>query len=162
ASAYRDHLDDAPRAIEFLRRVMGDREGGAELALAAARELTPLLALSHLVAERCTVLEQMAALETDPSARRSILIQAAQIASGELVDHAWAARAWRAVLAFDATDREALDGLVQVLESARLFSELVDALGARAAIADAAQARKDRGRIARIHATELGAAGQAI
>jgi tetratricopeptide (TPR) repeat protein len=134
----------------------------ADIVLPAARELEPLLASQHVAAERCAVLDKIAALEKNKTARRDALGEVARIASTVLADPERAARAWKARLDDDPADREALDGLVAVFESARRWSELIEALDKRAAVAAPEVARQDRARIASVFAGELDAIGQAI
>jgi Tfp pilus assembly protein PilF len=159
---YRDKLGDAPRAIALLSSVVDARDLTPDIVLPAARELEPLLASQHVAAERCAVLDKIASLERNKAARREALGEVARISSAVLADPDRAARAWKARLDDDASDREALDGLVGVYESARRFAELIEALDKRAALAEPAVARKDRARIAAVYAGELDAVGQAI
>ncbi|HMI85354.1 MAG TPA: tetratricopeptide repeat protein [Polyangiaceae bacterium] len=159
---YRDQIGDAPRAIALFSSVVDGRDLAADIVLPAARELEPLLASQHVAAERCAVLDKIAALETNKAARRDALGEVARMSGAVLADPERAARAWRARLDDDATDREALDGLVTVFESARRWGDLIDALDKRAAMAEPAVARADRARIAAVFAGELDAVGQAI
>jgi tetratricopeptide (TPR) repeat protein len=159
---YRDKLADAPKAIALFSSVVDAGDLGAEIVLPAARELEPLLASQHVAAERCAVLDKIAALEKNKTARRDALGEVARISSSILADADRAARAWKARLEDDASDRDALDGLVAVYESARRWVELIDALDKRAAFATPDVARKDRARIAAVFSGELDSVGQAI
>ncbi|HMJ54867.1 MAG TPA: tetratricopeptide repeat protein [Polyangiaceae bacterium] len=159
---YRDQIGDAPKAITLFSSVVDSCELGADIVLPAARELEPLLASQHVAADRCAVLDKIAALEKSKPARRVALGEVARISSAVLADPDRAARAWKARLDDDATDREALDGLVAVFESARRWGDLIEALDKRAIIAEPAVARADRARIAEVFAGELDAVGQAI
>jgi hypothetical protein len=159
---YRDQIGDAPRAIELFSSVVDTSDLAADIVLPAARELEPLLASQHVAAERCAVLDKIAALEKNKTARRDALGEVARISGAVLADPDRAARAWKARLDDDATDREALDGLVAVFEAARRWGDLIDALDKRAALAESAVARADRARIAAVFAEELDAVGQAI
>ena len=159
---YRDQIGDAPKAIALFSSVVDAGDLAAEIVLPAARELEPLLASQHVAAERCAVLDKIAALEKNKTARRDALGEVARISSTMLADPDRAARAWKARLDDDGADREALDGLVAVFESARRWGELIEALDKRAALAEPAVARADRARIAAVFAGELDAVGQAI
>jgi hypothetical protein len=159
---YRDQIGDAPRAIALFSSVVDTGDLEPEVVLAAARELEPLLASQHAAAERCAVLDKIAALEKNKMARRDALGEVARIASAVLADPDRAARAWKARLDDDASDREALDGLVAVFEAARRWGDLIDALDKRAALAEPAVARADRARVAAVFSGELDAVGQAI
>jgi hypothetical protein len=162
ASVYRDKLGELARAIDLLTGVVASQGVDPAFVLSTCRELEPLLAAENRVAERCMVLDQMAALESDRQARRAALGMVARLSAHDLGDRDRAVRAWRQRIADDPQDREALDGLVEVLDAARLFGPLIDALVARANQVDLDQARRDLGRVARIHADELGAVGDAI
>jgi len=162
ADTFRERLGDVTRATALYRQVVEFDGIDSAFVLSTARQLEPLLASQNLAAEQCGVLEKIASLETHRPARSGVLGRLAHIASDVLSDHDRAARAWRARLGDDAEDREALDGLVLVLEKARLWSDLIAALEGRARVADAAQARKDSGQVARIYAEQHGAPGQAI
>ncbi|HEY3593598.1 MAG TPA: hypothetical protein VGL13_06980, partial [Polyangiaceae bacterium] len=162
AAVYRDNLGDMARAIDLLTRVVASQSLSQSFVLSTCRELEPLLAAEGRIAERCMVLDQIAALESDRQARRSALGMVARLSAHDLGDRDRAVRAWRQRLVDDPQDREALDGLVEVLEAARSFGPLIDALAARAAVVELEQARRDRGRIARIHADELHAVADAI
>jgi tetratricopeptide (TPR) repeat protein len=159
---YRDQIGDAPKAIALFSSVVDTADLTAEIVLPAARELEPLLASQHVAAERCAVLDKIAALEKNKAARREALGEVARLCAAVLADPERAARAWRARLDDDATDREALDGLVAVFESSRRWGDLIDALDKRSALAEPAVARGDRARIAAVFAGELDAVGQAI
>jgi tetratricopeptide (TPR) repeat protein len=159
---YRDQIGDAPRAIVLFSSVVDTGDLAAEIVLAAARELEPLLASQHVAAERCAVLDKIAALEKNKTARRDALGEVARICSAVLADPERAARAWKARLDDDPADREALDGLAAVFESARRWADLIETLDKRAALAEPAVARADRARIAAVFAGELDAVGQAI
>ena len=159
---YRDQIGDFAKAIGLFSSVVDAGDLAADIVLPAARELEPLLASQHVAAERCAVLDKIAALEKNKKARREALGEVARISSSVLADPDRAARAWKARLDDDATDREALDGLVTVFESARRWGDLIDALDKRAALAEPQVARADRARIAAVFAGELDAVGQAI
>jgi tetratricopeptide (TPR) repeat protein len=157
ASVYQELLAQPDRAIELYLRVLElAYQQQQSLALDAARRLDGLLALARLADQRCTVLEQRAALETDARARRTALGNAANVAADALGDLDRAIRNWRQRLDDDEQDLEALDGLCATLERAERLVELIAALGARAAlVTDPEQTRRDLVQIARIHAERL-------
>jgi tetratricopeptide (TPR) repeat protein len=149
-------LGDTAHAIELHREILEAAVGDAQLSLAAARELDPLLEGAERHAEHCDVLEKRAELETDRDARREALGRAARVAADRLRDEPRAIRAWRLRLDDDARDLEALDGLIEVLERAGLARELVRALTSRAtSVEDRERVRADRVRIARLEADAL-------
>lgn len=149
---YEERLGEASRAIELYGRALERDATRGAAALLAARRLDPLLAQAGLAAERCTVLEQLAALESDAAAVRRAHGEAARVALEELADPDRAVSAWRARLQLDAADRDALDGLVVALDRAGRNDELVAALETRAELLDAPAARADWERIASVHA----------
>src|SRR5262249_38052391 len=108
-------------------------------------------------------LERITAMEPGRALRKADLGVIGRIAFEELGDPDRAARAYRARLADDDRDLEALNGLEVVFTSAsRFHTDLVEVLAARAALLGGAPARTDRVRIARLYATEIGDASAAI
>ncbi|HOU90252.1 MAG TPA: tetratricopeptide repeat protein, partial [Polyangiaceae bacterium] len=163
AAVHVDLLADPAAAIELYFELLQLAGGDRGLALVAARNLDPLLAEAGRPGEHCDVLERRAALEDDPGARRVALGAAARIAADVLQDLERAARDYRLRLADEPTDLEALDGLVEVLERAGHYSELIEALAARAQTrTDPAAARPDLVRIARLYEETLHARLPAI
>ncbi|WP_437672028.1 hypothetical protein [Sorangium sp. So ce131] len=160
----RDRLRDADGAIALFRRLfsLAERHGDAEAALGAARALDRLFAEGDRAAERCDVLDTLAALEKDPAARRAALGELARLAASRLGDEARAIAAYSARLADDAEDLEALDGLAALLEEGGRFRELTAVLERRAAARGGEGARRDLGRVARLFERELGDPEQAI
>ncbi len=150
-------------AIELYLRVLGLAEHDEGAALEAARALDELLKKVGRHDERCSVLERRAALESEPEARSAALGEAARVAFSILNDPARAVSNWQARLADDAEDLEALDGLIQALERARRWGELVSVLQTRAGLLESKDAaRGDRVRVARILAEQMHARDQAI
>ncbi|WP_437925061.1 tetratricopeptide repeat protein [Sorangium sp. So ce291] len=160
----RDRLGDAEGAIALFRRLfsLAERHGDAAAARGAARALDRLFAEGDRIAERCDVLDTLAALEEDPSARRAALGELARLASARLHDEARAIAAYSARLADDRQDLEALDGLAAILEEGGRYRELTAVLERRAAVRGGAGARRDLARVARLFERELGDVGQAI
>ncbi|WP_437722098.1 tetratricopeptide repeat protein [Sorangium sp. So ce861] len=160
----RDRLRDADGAIALFRRLfsLAERHGDAAAARDAARALDRLFAEGDRVAERCDVLDTLAALEADPAARREALGELARLAASRLHDEARAIAAYTARLADDRQDLEALDGLAAILEEGGRYRELTAVLERRAAVRGGAGCRRDLGRVARLFERELGDAEQAI
>ncbi|HEY3497204.1 MAG TPA: hypothetical protein VGK73_21050, partial [Polyangiaceae bacterium] len=165
ANVYDRHLGAAPRAAELAREVVQLREHRPKAALEAGRRLAEMLREQSADAELVSLLEILAALEPELDARRAVLGEAAERALVALGDAPRAIRDYRARLALDEKDLEALDGLCRALEVAQRWDELVTALEARAVLAPAAAAaRADRVRIAQIQTEvkrDLGAAVEA-
>lgn len=159
-------LGNPSRAADLYGRVLS-LDGGPEATLAAARALDRLLVEMGRSPERLPVLERIAQLEPEAAARRAAFSTIARLAAdaGE-VDRALGA--WRAQLGLDPDDREALDGMVALLDGAGRPRDLVQALGRRAAVAERdgeegrLQGRADRMRVARMLSKELGDGAAAI
>ncbi|WP_437631564.1 tetratricopeptide repeat protein [Sorangium sp. So ce854] len=160
----RDRLRDAEGAIALFRRLfsLAERHGDAAAARGAARALDRLFAEGDRVAERCDVLDTLAAIEEDPAARRAALGELARLASARLRDEARAIAAYSARLADDRQDLEALDGLAALLEEGGRYRELTAVLERRAAARGGEGARRDLARVARLFERELGDVEQAI
>ncbi|WP_437479914.1 tetratricopeptide repeat protein [Sorangium sp. So ce1014] len=160
----RDRLRDADGAIALFRRLssLAERHGDAAAARDASRALDRLFAEGDRIAERCDVLDTLAAIETDPAARREALGELARLASSRLHDEARAIAAYSARLTDDRQDLEALDGLATLLEEGGRYRELTAVLERRAAVRGGVGGRRDLGRVARLFERELGDADQAI
>ncbi|WP_438023835.1 tetratricopeptide repeat protein [Sorangium sp. So ce233] len=160
----RDRLRDAEGAIALFRRLfsLAERHVDAAAARGAARALDRLFAEGDRVAERCDVLDTLAAIEEDPAARRAALGELARLASARLGDEARAIAAYSARLADDRQDLEALDGLAAILEEGGRYRELTAVLERRAAVRGGEGARRDLARVARLFERELGDVEQAI
>ncbi len=143
-------LQQPERAVELLRDVVKLRDKKPDAGLAAARRLSELLRESAQHPELVSLLEIVAALESDPAARREALGEAAELSISALSDPARAIRNYGVRLGLDAKDRVALDGLCRALELAGRWDELVEALESRAKQSEDAEARADRVRIAQI------------
>ena len=103
------------------------------------------------------VLERLAELAKGPKELQTTLIEAGRLALEELSDPDRAVRNYRRLLEHQPSDSTALGGLVQALYAAGRPKELCDALEMRARMTDDRQAaRRDRVRIARLSADELG------
>ncbi|HEX7663939.1 MAG TPA: tetratricopeptide repeat protein [Polyangiaceae bacterium] len=162
ALVHEEKLADAPRAIELYLRVLGTPDVGPDTSLAASRRLDPLLEAGGRQRERLNVLERMAELDRDDVQRRRALGASAKLAA-TLGEQDRAIAAWEACLAIDPADAEALDGLVTLLDAAKRWRPLVDALTRRAKASSSTEARRaDRVRVAHIFANELHDAAEAI
>ncbi|MCX4241103.1 tetratricopeptide repeat protein [Paraliomyxa miuraensis] len=162
ADLVQEALSDADRAIGLYDRVLSLAEADPSLALSAAHRLDELLAHSGRSAERLAVLERLATLERASSVRRSVLGDAGRLAD-ELGDPDRALQAWQARLESDASDLEALDATVTLLEKHERWAPLVEALRRRAAAVPLAQqSRADLVRVAEVHEQRLEAIGDAI
>lgn len=150
SAIYVDKLGDRGRAIELGRSILALESEHPELVIGPARELERLLAEEGRFAERCEVLERLAGLEKDPDARRAALLDAARIASRELADKPRAIAAYRARLADEPSDLEALGGLALDLEAEGRFEELAEVLERRATLTEGEGARADLVRVAEI------------
>ena len=134
AATYRDHLGDTAKAIELHTPILALAEGEGDALRDALRELDRLLLKAGRAAERCSVLERLAGVESDPAARRAALGEAARIAWSDLRDADRAIAAYKARIADDEADLEALDGMVSALEQTSRWAELVPVLERRAAV----------------------------
>lgn len=157
----RYQLGDMDRAVSMAEKVVELAEGSPE-EIPALRKLEGLLRQSEDVAALCNTLDRLSNLETDPSRVREVLGDIATIAHQQLQDDDRALAAWRRRLQTDEADLEALDGTVAVLEGARRWEELVEALERRAECAPPDVANRDRCRIAVLWETELSSREEAI
>jgi golgin subfamily B member 1 len=162
AAVYRDRLGDAERAIELLRAILEVAPESSPRALTAAQELDRLLAAQGRSVERCDVLEILAAIEPEPSARRSARAELARIAWTNAKDPDRAIRAFRAAIAEEPYDLVALHGLVRALEELGRWGDLTEVLEQRAAVREGEEAKRDRLRVARILDERLGDLPRAI
>ncbi len=141
------------RAIALCERVFAE-DAEPELALDAGRALDALLEAKNRTEARVVVLERLASLETDKERKREVLGALAKLASG-CGDTQRAVSTWRKRLAEDPSDREALDGLVQLHEARKEYPLLVEALRARAELQGEQAGAKDLARIAELQAESL-------
>jgi tetratricopeptide (TPR) repeat protein len=149
-------LEDPQRASDLLLRAATLASDDDPVALSAIRQLDGLLRQAGRAAERCDILERRARLEADPAARRAALSAAARVAFDEIGDAARASRLWYAALESAPDDRDALNGLVQSLQTEERWDRLVPVLLARAdAAQEAEDAHRDRAWVATLHAERL-------
>ena len=157
----RDILGDTAAAIDLYTRVLAERAAPAETALRVARALNHLLEETGRSGERLDVLERLGTLESGPL-RGLRLGDAARLAES-LGEPERALHSWRARLALDADDVDALAAVVQLLEQLGRWPELVGALRQRAGGPVAPhQRRADLRRVAAIEAEQLSDAASAI
>lgn len=154
AREYTDKLDDTARETELYERVL-QLAPDDQTVLAAARALDRLLSGTEDVDHHCEVLERLAGVEAEEAPRRSALVRAARIASDSLLEWERAARNWRDVLAFAPNDKEALDGLIDVLLGAKQWVDVIPVLEVRAKLHEGKPARADHVLIARTFADHL-------
>jgi len=150
-----DLLNDDAGAAEALARAFASDVCRGEVRLDVARRLEGLYERLGRGEERLNVLEALADLEEDSSARREALARAASLAGarGE-IDRALAA--WERRIKDDADDAEALDAIVELLHRASRWPELVKALRRRIdGSSDPARRRADLVRIAELMEREL-------
>jgi tetratricopeptide (TPR) repeat protein len=159
---YRDRVSNDARAIELFSSVLALNPKDKEITLATARELDVLLQRASRFEERCSVLEKIATLATEPGARRAALTELSLVARENVHDPDRAIRAWRSFLDEVGADVEGLEGLISVLRSAERWGDLVLALEAHAQVAPAAQARADLVEVAGVHGERLHAPEQAV
>jgi len=151
-----DLLNDDAGAAELLARAFASEVCKGEVRLDVARRLEALYDRLGRGEERLQVLEALADLEDDASARREVLARAASLAGarGE-TDRALAA--WERRVADDVADAEALDAIVELLHRAARWPALVATLRRRIdATEDPARRRADLVRIAELMERELG------
>lgn len=166
AAVYRDHLNDLAKAIDLHTPILELSEGNDAALLEALQELDRLLKATGRAAERCTVLERLAAVEADSQARKEALGEAARIAWSDLGDADRAIADYRLRLRDDALDLDALDGIAGAQEQTSRFRDLVETLGLRAdakiELGQTAEGRADFVRAARILDENVGDADAAI
>jgi tetratricopeptide (TPR) repeat protein len=155
-------LADRAGAIGFYARARREADAEPSDRLRTLRRLDELLEQEGRSAERLEVLESLPELAPRGIEQRNALGAAARLATkiGE-VDRA--AAAWQRCLQMDTVDREAIDGLCDVLANAKRWRPLIEALRRRmGAPVDEHQKRDDLQRIARLQATELADPSAAI
>lgn len=154
-------LEDRDAAIELYQRVLS-ADARPPTKLTVARRLEKLLDESERYAERLSVLEGLAQLETDPVEKRRVLGQCARLAE-RLEDHERALGFWQSRLETDPSDLEALDAMIELSERIERWDLHVDALRRRVgADVPALQRRLDLARIAGTQAAQLGQVAEAI
>ena len=155
-------IGERAQAIELYARVLAECEA-LELRVESARRLSKLLREANRPLERCSVLEQLAALCGDPAEWRSSLVEAARVALEELRDPGRAARDLRQVLAQHPNDPALVDALLRALRVAERWEEVVPVLEHRASLAeDDGPARRDLGEAASLRFSQLDDAPAAI
>lgn len=154
-------LGDREGAIALYQRVLS-ADARAQTKLTVARRVEKLLDQAERHTERLGVLEELAALESDPVERRRVLGQCARLAE-RLGDADRALGFWSARLSADASDLEALDAMIELTEREARWELHVDALRRRvAADVQEVQRRLDLARIASAQGSKLEALDGAI
>ncbi len=162
ASVRAERVGDSAGAIALLSSVLTTPKLGDHDLLAAARKLEPLLLATGRDEERLDVLAQIAAVESDFDARRDALGRAARLAA-QLGQGERAIALWEKRVSADDKDTEALDGLVELLESGGHSHRLADVLALRAlSTSDGIRRRADRVRVAQLLGGVLDRSNDAI
>jgi tetratricopeptide (TPR) repeat protein len=162
ATVRADRAGDATGAIVLLAQILTLRRVPEVDVLAAARKLDPLLEAAGRPEERLDVLDRIAEVDDDPTARRDTLGRAARLAT-QLGQNARAVAFWERRLDADERDPEALDGLVDLLEPEGKHARLAEVLALRARVAPSDERRRaDRARVARLLGEQLGKPKDAI
>lgn len=163
ASIHEDLLDDAARAEETYRRVLGLDETDAELVLPAARALERIYAAGAHHKKLAAVLKTQVALEQDGEKRREILGRLGELFQTVLDDSAGAIEAWKARLEEHPADDLALASLDALYEKTESWPELARILDRRREVTDDADLRRRlMVRIAELSANRLGNVADAI
>ncbi|MEZ4299262.1 MAG: hypothetical protein R3B70_30210 [Polyangiaceae bacterium] len=162
AEVHRDRMGDLDRAIALQRAILPLAEGDRATLLAAASELSRLLARTGRQAELCDALERLAGLTADAEEKRKALAEVARIADLELGDTDRAIRAERARLEIDPSGLDALDGLVALLSRTDRHDELAQALVRRADATSGERARADLMEAAAIAEEKTGDIARAV
>ncbi|MGA3119299.1 MAG: tetratricopeptide repeat protein [Polyangiaceae bacterium] len=162
ASVRADRLGDAAGAISLLSSILAEPGAREQDVMEAARRLEPLLETAGRLGEQLDLLERIVAIEPDAIARQEALGRAARLA----VHLGHATRAvdlWQTRLAADERDREALDGLVDLLNLDGRGDRLARVLELRAAcVTDASLRRNDLARAAMLYGDALDRPNRAI
>ena len=132
ATVRANELSDATGAAALFERVVSASVASNAEKLSAARMLDTLYQRIEDKPSLLTALERRATLESDVDERCESLSRAARLAD-ELGETDRSLVAWEGVLRDRASDQEALDATVSLLERAERWSLLVDALQRRAA-----------------------------
>jgi tetratricopeptide (TPR) repeat protein len=148
-------LHDTPGAIELYQAALAQDGAGEQEQLLVSRRLSELYARAERPADRLAVLERLADLEPDASARRSVLGEAARLAE-TLEDTDRALGLWQRRITDDPNDLPALDARIGLLEGSGRWTDLVTALDLRAQKhVSAVQKRSDLIRIATVQRDHL-------
>jgi tetratricopeptide (TPR) repeat protein len=154
ATIAHDPLGDRGLAVRLCERVFTD-DSERDLALDAGRALDALLEAQNSHEARIPVLERLSLLEPDAERKRELLGALAKL-SATRGDGQRAIATWQKRLQEDPRDREALDGLIALLDAQRDFVGLVDALRRRAGLFPERGGNvKDLSRIAQVYAEQL-------
>jgi tetratricopeptide (TPR) repeat protein len=154
--------ESASDAVGLYHKVIDDGAAQPAQVLIALRRLTQLLQGESVAAERLTVLEKLATLESLAGVRRGLLGEAGRIAAerGEIER---AIALWEKRLQVDDRDRKALDTLADLLSSAGRWADFAGLLRRRIAVNfSPAQKRADLLRLAEVQNTKLGEPLQAV
>ncbi|HEX6243036.1 MAG TPA: hypothetical protein VFZ61_19115, partial [Polyangiales bacterium] len=149
-----DPVGNVSLAVELCERVFAD-DSERELALDAGRALDALLEAQNSHDARLPVLDRLSTLEQDATRKRELLGALAKLAATRS-KHGLAVATWQRRLREDARDREALDGLIALLDEQADYPALVQALRERASTLGGRAGVQDLSRIAAVYAERLG------
>jgi tetratricopeptide (TPR) repeat protein len=148
-----DPVGNVALAVQLCERVFAD-DSERELALDAGRALDALLEAQNSHDARLPVLDRLSSLEQDATRKRELLGALARL-SATRGQQALAVATWRRRLSEDGRDREALDGLIALLEAQEDYPALVPALRERASLLGEQVGVRDLSRIAAVYAEKL-------
>jgi tetratricopeptide (TPR) repeat protein len=153
---------DRPAAIAFFARASEEPGTDDTRKLAALRRLASLLDGETEPKALLDALERLAALTPERSERHALLGRAGRVAVAAAETNR-AIAAWQSRLDADATDREALDALIEILAESRRWQPLAALLRRRAELGRTEEAnRADLARVAVLNAAALGDNATAI
>lgn len=156
-----ERLNDSDRAIRLLIRVLDDDRVENDGQLAAARAAEPLLRKANRPKDQLSALERMAALETEPETRLTVLGQGGRLAE-ELNEQDRAIALWRARLETSPTDLEALERLAHLFDAVSAYRDLAQILEELAGVHSGDSRLDYLQRAAKLYASELDLPERAI
>ncbi len=163
AKIFEDLLDNAARAESVYREVLDLDRADAALALPAAKALERIYASGGRAKELAEVLRAQVELEEDGDQRRTIWGRLGEIHENALDDANGAIAAWRARVADDPADDQALSALDRLYARTEQWAPLVEVLRTRERAANDRDERKElMTRLAVTLAARMGDAAEAI
>ncbi|WP_044241675.1 tetratricopeptide repeat protein [Chondromyces apiculatus] len=163
ARIYEDLLDDANRAEQVYRRVLGIDANDPQLVIPAAQALGRIYASREQHQALAEVLGIEVRLEDDADTRRALYERIGILYDTVLDDPTKAIEAWRARLSDDPTDVSALSALERLYERTSQWRELVGILRAREqSTEDSAERRRAMTKAAETLAHKLADVPEAI
>lgn len=148
---------DVAGAVDVFRRALAFDP----TRVAILERIDELLRQQGNPADRVALYRDALGRERTPAKRRELFHTIATLERRELLDGRAAAATYRTALTEDPSDRDAHDGLTQVLAEAGAWEELCEELGRHAARSEGEEARATRVRLAEIAAVhKVGGSGQ--